>query len=48
MLRAEQRAQHKAWGSKERKGYPADVSDQKWILIESLLPGAARTEPTQD
>ena len=45
MWTAEQRARHKVRVAKERKGYPTDVSDQEWKLIEPLLPGAARTEP---
>ena len=43
MWTAEQRARHKVRVPKERKGYPTDVSDQEWKLIEPLLPGAART-----
>ena len=43
MWTAEQRTRHKVRVPKERKGYPTDVSDQEWKLIEPLLPGAART-----
>jgi len=43
MWTAEQRARHKVRVLKERKGYPTDVSDQEWKLIEPLLRGAART-----
>lgn len=25
------------------KGYPTDVSDKEWKLVEPLLPGRART-----
>lgn len=43
MWTAEQRTRHKVRAPKERKGYPTDISDQEWKLIEPLLPGAART-----
>lgn len=43
MWTAEPRARHKVRLSRERKGYPTDVSCQEWKRIESLLPGAART-----
>ena len=42
MWTAEQRVRHEVKVCKERKGYPTDVSDQEWKLIEPLLPGAAR------
>lgn len=43
MWTAEQRAPHKVRVSKERKGFPTDVSEQEWKRIEPLLPGAACT-----
>jgi len=43
MWAAKQRARHKVRVPKERKGYPTDISDQEWKLIEPLLPGVART-----
>lgn len=36
MWTAAQRARHKVRVSEERKGYPTDVSDQEWKLIEPL------------
>jgi putative transposase len=33
----------KGSGSRKCKGYPTDVSDQKWKLIKPLPPGAVRT-----
>jgi putative transposase len=43
MWTAEQRTRHKVRVPRELKGYPTDVSDQEWKLIEPLLPGVART-----
>lgn len=43
MWTAEQQTRHKVRVPKERKGYPTDMSDQEWKLVEPLLPGAART-----
>jgi transposase len=43
MWAAEQRARHKVAARKERRGYPTDISDKEWKLVEPLLPGAART-----
>ena len=43
MWTAEQRARHKVAKSKERRGYPTDISDTEWKLVEPVLPGAART-----
>lgn len=43
MWTAEQRARHKVSMPRERKGYPTDVSDKEWELVEPLLPGAAST-----
>lgn len=42
MWTAEQRARHKGAPSKARRGYPTDISDKEWKLVEPLLPGAAR------
>jgi len=42
MWAAEQRARHKV-ARKERRGYPTDISDKEWKLVEPLLPGVART-----
>jgi putative transposase len=39
----EQRTRHKVLQCKMRRGYPTDISDKAWKLVESLLPGAART-----
>lgn len=43
MWTAEQRARHKVAECKERRGYPTDISDQDWVIIEPLLPCKART-----
>jgi transposase len=43
MWTAEQRARHKTTRPKERRGYPTDISDKEWRLVEPLLPRAART-----
>lgn len=43
MWTAEQRARHKVSRPKDRRGYPTDISDMEWKLVEPLLPGAART-----
>lgn len=43
MWAAEQRTRHKVQVPKERKGYPTDVSDQEWKLVEPLLRGVAGT-----
>jgi putative transposase len=43
MWTEEQRKQHKVEKAKERRGYPTDISDQEWQLIEPLLPSKART-----
>lgn len=43
MWAAEQRTRNKVRVPKERKGYPTDISDQEWTLVEPLLPGVART-----
>jgi len=43
MWTAEQRARHKVAERKERRGYPTDISDQEWIIVEPLLPCRART-----
>ena len=40
---AEQRARHQVSRPKERRGYPSDISDKEWKLVEPLLPGVART-----
>jgi putative transposase len=43
MWTAEQRSRHKVRVANERKGYPTDVSDQEWKLVEPLLPDVAKT-----
>ncbi len=43
MWTQENQRKHKVERSKARHGYPTDVSDQEWALMEPLLPGAART-----
>jgi transposase len=43
MWTAEQRARHKLVKPRERRGYPTDISDKEWKLVEPLLPGAVRT-----
>jgi len=43
MWTTEQRTRHKVRVPNERKGYPTDVSDQEWKLIEPLMPGVAHT-----
>ena len=43
MWTEEQRARHKVAQRKERKGYPTDISDREWIVVEPLLPGKAST-----
>lgn len=45
MWTAEQRTKHKVAQRKERRGYPTDISDKEWKLVEPLLrvqrvPGA--------
>lgn len=42
MWTAEQRARHKVAKPKERRGYPTDISDREWKLVEPLLLGAVR------
>lgn len=39
----EQRSKHKVERSRLKRGYPTDVKDEEWHLIEQLLPCAART-----
>ena len=34
---------HKVAERKERRGYPTDISDQEWIIVEPLLPCKAHT-----
>jgi transposase len=43
MWKEEQRVGHKVTVSKQRRGYPTDISDKEWRLVEPLLPGTART-----
>lgn len=43
MWAAEQRARHKVAACKERRGYPTDISDKEWKLVEPLLHCIART-----
>lgn len=43
MWTSEQRARHKRATSKARQGYPTDISDREWKLVDPLLPGAAHT-----
>jgi hypothetical protein len=43
MWTAEQRMRHKVSNPRERRGYPTDISDKEWKLVEPLLPGAAHT-----
>lgn len=43
MRTPEQRARHKGAVPKARRGYPTDISDREWKLVELLLPGKART-----
>jgi putative transposase len=43
MWTVEQRTRHKVAERKERRGYPTDISDQEWIIVEPLLPCRART-----
>jgi transposase len=42
MWTQEQRVRHKVV-RKERRGYPTDISDKEWKLMEPLLPAPART-----
>lgn len=39
----EQRRKQRVVRTGTRQGYPTDVKDDEWRLIEPLLPGAART-----
>jgi transposase len=43
MWTPEQRRQQAVVRTKARRGYPTDVKDEVWRLIEPLLPRAART-----
>jgi transposase len=43
MWTVEQRTKHKVAQRKERRGYPTDISDKEWKLVEPLLPGASCT-----
>jgi transposase len=43
MWAEKQRVRHKVAVRKERRGYPTDVTDREWKIIEPLLPGPART-----
>jgi transposase len=43
MWTAEQRTRHTVSIPKERRGYPTDISDKEWKLVEPLRPGTART-----
>jgi transposase len=43
MWTQENRARHKGDRTKAKRGYPSDVSDAEWRLIEPLLLGCAKT-----
>jgi hypothetical protein len=43
MWTQENRKRHEVGRSRGKRGYPTDVKDQEWCLIEPLLPGTART-----
>lgn len=43
MWTQEHERKYKVERSKARRGYPTDVSDQEWALMEPLLPGKAGT-----
>lgn len=45
MWTEEQQARQMVAQRKERKGYPTDIGDMEWIVVEPLLPGKA--SPTQ-
>jgi hypothetical protein len=45
MWTAEQRERHKVARPKERRGYPTDISDKEWNLVDPLLPGVAGIGP---
>jgi hypothetical protein len=41
MWTAEQRARHKVAKPKQRRGYPTDISDKEWKLVEPPRPVVA-------
>jgi hypothetical protein len=41
MWTGSQRARHKVSMPRERRGYPTDISDKEWKLVEPLLPNVA-------
>ncbi|MES2258906.1 MAG: IS5 family transposase [Pseudomonadota bacterium] len=43
MWTQEQRKRHESSRRKGQGGYPTDMTDQEWKLVEPLLPSAART-----
>ena len=43
MWTQEHHRKYKVERSKAKRGYPTDVSDQDWALMEPLLPGLAST-----
>lgn len=43
MWTEENRSRHKQVRSGDKRGYPTDVSDGEWRLIEPLLPRQAKT-----
>lgn len=43
MWTQEQRHKQAVVRTQGRRGYPTDITDEEWRLIEPLLPGAART-----
>jgi hypothetical protein len=48
MWTAEQRARHKTTRPKEGRGYPPDISDKEWKLVEPLLPGSPYRVSSKD
>lgn len=42
MSTAEKRARSKGTVPKGRRGYPTDISEKEWELVDPLLPRAAR------
>ena len=43
MWTQEHQRKHKVERSRAKRGYPTDLSDQEWALMEPLLPGLAAT-----
>ena len=43
MWTQQNRARHTGERTRAKRGYPSDLSDDEWRLIEPLLPGCART-----